>query len=425
LYATAIALEHPQAAAVRSAPRPQVRRQAVALSRRPSSVPVIQRCGCRGYDGTCDHTEEPGLQRAPARAAASATNALAPPSARRPLRASGQPLESATRAALEPHFDRDLSAVRVHTDSDAAVGAHAVDARAYTVGNHIVFGAGQYAPWSETGQRLIAHELAHTIQQRDVQGAETAELPVSRPGDPLEREAEATAAGVVSCSAAELPASRGEPALMRQSQQTQPQQTQQTQQHNPVEEARALAWGRIFNVHAKLTGVSTPAPPSGSGREEASQLQREAEQLELRNLARRLFNWDPPNMQQIAEILASMRNYLSPGLQTVRAPANDGHCGGGRAAYVVNHRAPIHLCPSFFSGSPAERINTMVHEAAHLAGIGTPDGESYCGVFDCQTDCGGFQSADAWAHFVFCASGQTPQTPPTITGHTPPTGRHP
>ena len=59
----------------------------------------------------------------------------------------------------------DFSKVRVHTSAQAAASARAVNALAYTVGNHVVFGAGQYAPTTTGGSRLLAHELAHTIQQ--------------------------------------------------------------------------------------------------------------------------------------------------------------------------------------------------------------------------------------------------------------------
>jgi hypothetical protein len=66
---------------------------------------------------------------------------------------------------MESRFGHDFSGVRVHTDAKAASSARAVNALAYTVGRDIVFGAGQYAPHASTGQELLAHELAHTVQQ--------------------------------------------------------------------------------------------------------------------------------------------------------------------------------------------------------------------------------------------------------------------
>jgi hypothetical protein len=66
---------------------------------------------------------------------------------------------------MEARFGEDFGRVRVHADSAAAHSARALDARAYTVGQDIVFAAGQYAPETRGGQHLLAHELTHTLQQ--------------------------------------------------------------------------------------------------------------------------------------------------------------------------------------------------------------------------------------------------------------------
>jgi hypothetical protein len=87
------------------------------------------------------------------------------------LRSPGQPLGVSIRSSMEPLFVADFSKVRVHTDLRAAESAQAVNALAYTVGHHIVFGADKYAPSSQNGRGLLAHELAHTIQQRNASGA--------------------------------------------------------------------------------------------------------------------------------------------------------------------------------------------------------------------------------------------------------------
>ena len=81
------------------------------------------------------------------------------------LRSPGQPLDSATRAFLEPRFRHDFGDVRVHTDAVAARSADAVHARAYTVGRDIVFARGRYTPHTAPGERLLTHELAHVVQQ--------------------------------------------------------------------------------------------------------------------------------------------------------------------------------------------------------------------------------------------------------------------
>lgn len=107
-------------------------------------------------------TPEPRLQR---RAAGAITPVEAPSIVHDVLHTAGRPLDTATRAFMEPRFGHDFSQVRVHTDAQAADSARAVSALAYTVGRDVVFGAEQYQPGTSQGQRLLAHELAHVVQQ--------------------------------------------------------------------------------------------------------------------------------------------------------------------------------------------------------------------------------------------------------------------
>lgn len=88
-----------------------------------------------------------------------------PPMVQNVLQSSGQPLDAAIRTSLEPRFGHDFSQVRVHTDERAAESARAVNALAYTVGQHIVFGDGHYNPAGPAGRSLLAHELTHVVQQ--------------------------------------------------------------------------------------------------------------------------------------------------------------------------------------------------------------------------------------------------------------------
>ena len=85
---------------------------------------------------------------------------------RRELARPGNQLDAATRSLMERRFGHDLSQVRVHSDPGAAESARMLGARAYTVGEQVVFGAGRFAPNTPDGRRLLAHELAHVVQQR-------------------------------------------------------------------------------------------------------------------------------------------------------------------------------------------------------------------------------------------------------------------
>ena len=81
------------------------------------------------------------------------------------LKGGGHPLSDNDRTFFEPRFSQDFSQVRVHTDTRTAESARAVNARAFTVGQDVVFGAGQYAPGASEGRRLLAHELTHVVQR--------------------------------------------------------------------------------------------------------------------------------------------------------------------------------------------------------------------------------------------------------------------
>jgi RNase P protein component len=81
------------------------------------------------------------------------------------IRGGGRPLPQSDRAFFEPRFGRDFSQVRIHTDARAAEAARALNARAFTLGRDVAFGAGQYSPGTTAGWRLLAHELAHVVQQ--------------------------------------------------------------------------------------------------------------------------------------------------------------------------------------------------------------------------------------------------------------------
>jgi hypothetical protein len=94
------------------------------------------------------------------------------------LRSPGEPLEAPTREFMEARFGRSFNNVRIHTDASAVESANAVGARAYTTGNDVVFGRDQYKPSSPSGRRLVAHELAHTIQQSSL--ASSGDLKINR-----------------------------------------------------------------------------------------------------------------------------------------------------------------------------------------------------------------------------------------------------
>ena len=110
---------------------------------------------------------------------------LAPPSVERTVATQGTPMNSPLRVDFEQKFGRNFSNVRLHTSAEAERSARDVNARAYTVGRDIVFGAGQFAPETNHGRQLLAHELTHVIQQsspafQSTSKANSAEMAVGR-----------------------------------------------------------------------------------------------------------------------------------------------------------------------------------------------------------------------------------------------------
>lgn len=97
----------------------------------------------------------------------------------RRLHSGGFPLPSSIRSWIEPRFGYDFSRVRLHTDSQSSRLAESVHARAFTYGPHLAFGAGEYAPETEGGRRLLAHELAHVVQQGKAAPLAAAPVPPS------------------------------------------------------------------------------------------------------------------------------------------------------------------------------------------------------------------------------------------------------
>ena len=190
----------------------------------PVTYGLLQRCTATQECNECHKKREGLLQRA---AIDSSPVGEVPPIVHEVLRSPGQPLDASTRAYMEPRFgadfsrvkvsnatlatsgqlrlsaphdqyeqeadavaDRlvqrslpgkqatshDLSRVRIHTGAKAAKSANAVNALAYTVGHDIVFGAGQFAPATPNGRRLIGHELAHVVQQSGGEGIQSSML---------------------------------------------------------------------------------------------------------------------------------------------------------------------------------------------------------------------------------------------------------
>jgi hypothetical protein len=120
--------------------------------------PAIQ----RKCDSCGPEDERPVMRKA----ASPATNMRTATMAASPVPGGGRPLDAAARGFFEPRFGQDFSGVRIHNDPASASFARDINARAFTIGQHVGFASGEYAPETASGRRLLAHELTHTVQQR-------------------------------------------------------------------------------------------------------------------------------------------------------------------------------------------------------------------------------------------------------------------
>lgn len=147
--------------------------RATALATKASATtpaaPVLRRkCGC----GTHTHGERECAECSKVRRTASdhAAPSQAPPIVHDVIGSAGRPLDADTRRWMEPRFGADFGHVRIHDDSRAAESARSVGALAYAAGSHLVFDHQQFAPGTAAGRHLLAHELAHTIQDPGASG---------------------------------------------------------------------------------------------------------------------------------------------------------------------------------------------------------------------------------------------------------------
>jgi Domain of unknown function (DUF4157)/Lysine-specific metallo-endopeptidase len=264
--------------------------------------------------------------------------AAEPTTVRDVLRSPGQPLDAGTRAFFEPAFGYDFSRVRVHSDARAAASTQSVNALAYTVGRDVVFGAGQLAPQTTQGRKLLAHELAHVVQQSHMRSSVGRE-----PGAVVQRKPAKASVEVT----------------------VDPTATCKLEQHRKIEPAvyRALAWlsRTIPAVEAILSGATTKQAKAAAA-----------------SLFRHFHSTSPAVVTYIRDRLSTIESDIL-GRQDLRVfcpPHSDSACGtetGGQAlvARVVNQNE-LNFCAPFFRRKEEDRASTIVHEFAHtLFGRGT------------------------------------------------------
>ncbi|HLG14202.1 MAG TPA: DUF4157 domain-containing protein [Blastocatellia bacterium] len=235
---------------------------------------LLRKCACGGSPGVAGECGECGKQRLSLQRSTrdpkldTRNSGGAPPSVHEVLRSPGRPLDAATRALFEPRFGHDFTSVRVHNDAQAAKSARAVNALAYTVGRDIVFGDGRYAPDTSAGQRLMAHELTHTIQQSRNPMLMPTNLRIGEANDLHEQEADRVA-DQVSAVHREASGARGQLPVMS------------TSRVEPHRVARELATPEDAGATPQVTTPEDAGATSMSTGPECSRSRRNSQNLPL------------------------------------------------------------------------------------------------------------------------------------------------
>ena len=155
-----------------SRPRDEYEEEADRVAEQVMRMPAPERqraFACSDGERPKSETRHPGQEKLSLQPEHAAENAsqpsTTPPLVQKILHSPGQPMDQSARSYFEPRFGHDFGQVRVHSGRQADQAAHSINARAFTTGSHIVLGSAQHAPESREGQQLLAHELAHVIQQ--------------------------------------------------------------------------------------------------------------------------------------------------------------------------------------------------------------------------------------------------------------------
>jgi hypothetical protein len=225
-------------------------------------------------------------------------------------RGAGSPLPGGVRRFFEPRLGADLSGVRVHTDLGAGVLADRVRARAFTVGRDVFFGSGEWAPGSMDGRRLLAHELAHTLQS----GASSIRR---QPTAPTFRDCTVTIAG-------------------------------RADANDILDAARRRARSFVFAARRALGA----APAAGTTYATAAQR-----------------HFVGPTAAQRTAIRARYQGILN-NLRPANFICNTGRiCDARDQAFWIPQDDLIHVCPDFWTVNRTCQAIILIHEAAHDSGV--------------------------------------------------------
>lgn len=352
-------------------------------------MPILQRCSCgcsSDHETECAAGKAQRLDRDAAGGAPAPR--VAPASVHTTIACGGAPFAGDARREMEAFFGQDLGDVRLHDDASAARSAADVGARAYTVGPHVVFGSGGYAPGTDAGRGLLAHELTHVLQQRGAPGRAGGPIAIVT-HDAAEREAHATGSAVTSALAVTSAAATRTPAGA----------PTPGPRPSPVTPARGRVLARQPTGGTATTPAGTTAP--GTTTTSTGPFACSADQTKkintawttagtwlgtaipaltayignpasdtggfvTRALTRNFHATDGATATTVRDKLALIQGELVTSTPSCPTETQDPSCAkaSNTAAYV--HGTPtVTICPVFFDASDIDKAILIVHELAH------------------------------------------------------------
>lgn len=292
----------------------------------------------------------------------------APPIVHEVLASPGKAIDPETKGFMESRFGQDFSRVRIHTNQQAASSAQAVNAQAYTVGDHVVFASDQYQPKTKAGRSLLAHELTHTLQQ-GVLGIHRKNIGIAEMGW-AEQEAEQNASQIE--NGGRLSISSSPVNLYRQtatSVTVSPAVTPNSCLPHTQTIMSALQTGMTWldSSIARL-GSYIAAPANEANRGTAATLQRHfrTNSVSVARLVVQRLRIIRAELSQREPAARDPSDPAAKGIALECHNAADQTCGSAEAYIPGNDRLKMILCPSFLTSPSVEsRAETLIHEIAH------------------------------------------------------------
>jgi hypothetical protein len=300
------------------------------------------------------------------------------------LRSPGQPLDATTRAMMERRFGHDFSQVRIHADGKSAESTRETNALAYTVGRDVVFNTDQYQPQTETGQRLIAHELAHVVQHGRAEASGSGALRMGSRNDSSENEAERAANGMKTGSVVEVrEASSG--FLQRWGQDS---SCKQGDLESHLWPGHALAVKMVGKAISALAITPRPAV--------------------VTNLLQRYFMTATPNFAEINRVYSVLKSVFERSDYNFSCKEDCTDAGGHQTLGITKvylffgPTGNVTLCMNNLRRlQVSETASAIIHEFGHRY-AGLNDVDTYC-AGGCPTDLkpeGALKNPDSYARFA-------------------------